>query len=235
MKSIVAIILARAGSKSIPNKNIVNFCGKPLLVWSIEQAKKVKEISSVWVSSDSNEILNIAKEHVTNTILRPKELSNDLSSSESGWIHAINEIKKNGHKVDLVIALQATSPIRESSDIERGLKDFEAQQCDSMFSACSLTDLMIWERLQNEEFRSVNFDYKNRTRRQERSNQYLENGSFYIFKPEILLNNNNRLVGKIGITLMELWKGFEIDDHESLEMCETLMRHYLLNKEKNHE
>ena len=63
MKNTVAIILARGGSKGIPKKNIIDFCGKPLLAWSIIQAINVKEISKVWVSSDNDEFLKIARKY----------------------------------------------------------------------------------------------------------------------------------------------------------------------------
>ena len=61
---IVAIILARGNSQGIPKKNLVDFCGKPLLYWSIKQAKDVKVISDIWVSSDSDEILEFSKKMV---------------------------------------------------------------------------------------------------------------------------------------------------------------------------
>lgn len=227
--NIVAIILARGGSKGIPNKNIIDFCGKPLLAWSIEQAKQVKEISSVWVSSDSETILNMARTHGANTINRPQELSGDTVTSELAWMHAVAEIEKKGQHVDLVIALQATSPLREASDMEKALQNFKTNQFDSMFSCAELKDFLIWES-SAEGYRSTNYDYRNRKRRQEFNKQYVENGSFYIFKPEVLKNYNNRFGAKIGIATMEFWKTFEIDDLEDLRMCEVLMKHYLLNK-----
>ena len=75
---------------------------------------------------------------------------------------------------------------------------------------------------------SLNYDFQNRSRRQDFSNQYVENGSIYIFKPQILKKFNNRLAGKIQISLMEFWKSFEIDSFEDIELCETLMNHYIL-------
>jgi N-acylneuraminate cytidylyltransferase len=82
----------------------------------------------------------------------------------------------------------------------------------------------------NEDFeiKSVNYNYKNRGRRQDISKQYIENGSFYIFKPDLLRQCKNRLGGKIGMTRMEFWKMFEIDTIEDLKMCEVLMRAFLL-------
>ena len=232
MSNVIAIILARGGSKGIPNKNIVNFCGKPLLVWSIEQAKKTGKISSVWVSSDSEKILEIAKQNGTNTILRPASLSTDTSTGESGYLHALNEIEKK-EKIDIVISLQATSPLREPSDIERALNDFVSGQYDSMFSCVALKDFFIWTKTSDGNYVSFNYDYLNRKRRQDINEQFVENGSFYIFKPDVLRNMQNRLGGKIGISKMDFWKMFEIDSEDDLELCETLMKHYLLKNEGN--
>jgi N-acylneuraminate cytidylyltransferase len=228
MTNVIAIILARGGSKGIPNKNIINFCGKPLLTWTIEQARNAKNISSVWVSSDSNKILEIAKKSGANTILRPESISTDISTGESGLLHALDEIEKR-EKIDTVVNLQVTSPLRESVDIERALDSFVKEQCDSMFSCVALRDFFIWTKTPDGNYASFNYDYRNRKRRQDITEQFVENGSFYIFKPTILRNNQNRLGGKIGISRMEFWKMFEIDSIEDLELCETLMKHYLLN------
>ena len=89
---ITAIILARGGSKGIPNKNILNFCGKPLISWTIENCFNAG-INSVWVSSDSEEILEISKNSGAQVLKRPNDLSNDNSTSEEGWLHAINHIE----------------------------------------------------------------------------------------------------------------------------------------------
>ena len=84
--NIVAIILARGGSKGLPNKNILDFCGKPLIAWTIENCIN-GGASSVWVSSDSEKILEISKKYGANIIERPNEISGDLASSESAWLH----------------------------------------------------------------------------------------------------------------------------------------------------
>jgi len=228
MAIIVAIILARGGSKGIPRKNIIDFCGKPLIVWTIEQMQQVRGIDSIWISSDSEEILSISRSCGVETIQRPDDISGDAATSESGWLNALEYIENNAGYVDLVIAPQVTSPLRGPEDIERGLRDFREQKYDSMFS-CSLSeDLFFWEKLSDGALRSVNYDYRNRKRRQNISEQYIENGSFYLFKPEILRKYNNRLGGKIGMTKMEFWKMFEIDSMEDLKMCEALMKAFLL-------
>jgi len=112
----VAIILARGGSKGIPNKNINKFCGKPLVEWTIIQAKNSKKINKVYLSSDSDKILNIGKKHKINLIKRPKIISGDKATSESAVIHAI----KNFHdfKIHPIVMLEPTSPLRKPNDID---------------------------------------------------------------------------------------------------------------------
>ena len=229
MANVVAIILARGGSKGIPRKNIIDFCGKPLIVWTIEQLQQASGIDSIWVSSDSEEILSISRSCGAETIQRPDDISSDAATSESGWLHALEIIEDKVGRVDIVLAPQVTSPLREPSDIELGLRDFQKQKYDSMFSCSVVEDLFFWERKSDGTLKSVNYDYKNRHRRQDISKQYIENGSFYLFTPEILRKHNNRFGGRIGMTQMEFWKMFEIDSMEDLKMCEALMKTFVLN------
>ena len=231
MKNTVAIILARGGSKGIPKKNIIDFCGKPLLAWSIIQAINVKEISKVWVSSDNDEFLKIARKYGAGTIKRPKHIATSTSSPVLGWLHAIQHIEKIGKNVDGVVALQPTSPVRESLDISKGIKKFYRSKYDSIFSASEIGDFFIWQKI-NGRYKSVNYNYHHRPRRQEFPKQYVENGSFYIFKPQIIKKIKNQLGGKIGITTMEFWKIFEIDSVEDKIFCELIMKNYLLQRSK---
>jgi N-acylneuraminate cytidylyltransferase len=230
MENVVAIILARGGSKGIPGKNIINFCGKPLIVWTIEQLQKARGINSIWVSSDSEEILSISRNHGVETIWRPDGISNDSATSELGWLHALEYIENKVGCVDLAVAPQVTSPLREPEDIERGIHDFQEQKCDSMFSCCVVKALFFWGKIPNGKLRSVNYDYRNRKRRQDISQQYIENGSFYLFKPEVLRKFNNRFGGKIGVTKMEFWKMFQIDEPSDIKLCQVMMHGYGLDK-----
>lgn len=232
MKKIIAIILARGGSKGIPKKNIIDFCGKPLIGWSILQAIKTKGISDVWVSSDSKEILNIAKKFGAKQIIRPKKLATSKVSGEEAYIHAIKYIQKKFYEPDLIVAIQATSPIRESKDIELALKQFNQNNYDSLFSCCLAEDLFLWKKNKNN-FSSVNYDYRKRPRRQDFKNYFIENGSFYIFRPNLISKGKNRIGGKIGIHIMESWKLFEIDEVSDLKFCEMIMKNYLLKNRKN--
>ena len=226
--SVAAIILARGGSKGIPRKNIIDFCGKPLMAWTLEQCLGAKGVDSVWVSSDCSEILDIGQRYGANPICRPEELSGDAASSETGWLHAIEFIENKMGSIDLVLAPQVTSPLREAGDIERGLALFETDQYDSLFSCSLAEDLYFWQREQDGRLESVNYDWRNRKRRQDHAPQYIENGSFYIFKPDVLRRFNNRFGERIGMVEMEFWKTFEIDSHETLRLCAALMQEFAL-------
>ncbi len=223
-KNIIAIIPARGGSKGIPKKNIVDFCGKPLIAWSIQHAKKSKKIDTVYVSTNDKEIASISEQYEAKVIWRPEEISKDLSPSEDALKHVLNEISKNNpEKIDYVVFLQATSPLRETKDIDNAIDKIIFENADSLFSGAELGDFYIWKEIRGQ-LKSLNYDYKNRKQRQEFGKQFVENGSIYIFKPEILFKYNNRLEGKIVISEMEFWKSFEIDKLDDLKFCKELFK-----------
>lgn len=228
--NIVAIIPARGGSKSIPKKNIMDFCEKPLIAWSIKQALNSSSITRVYVSTDDAEIAKVSKKYGADVVERPAELATDTATSEQALLHAIKHIEQNsGNKIDIVVFLQATSPLRESSDIDNALQKFVNENADSLFSAAVLDDFLIWGTVKGA-FTSINYDYRNRGLRQNREKQYVENGSIYIFKPDILRKENNRLGGKIVLYEMEFWKSYEIDSYEDLEICEYYIKNKLCNQ-----
>ena len=225
MKS-VAIILARGGSKGIHKKNIIDFCGKPLIAWTIEHCRD-GGIDLVYVSSDSDEILAIGEHYGAKSIKRPDKLADDKSSSESGWLHALDIIEEDKCYVDWVLAPQVTSPLRTADDIRNGAKLADSGKYDSLFSCSIAEDLFFWEVHENI-LESVNYDWRNRKRRQNFPKQYIENGSFYLFRPEILRQNNNRFGGRIGTIDMEFWKMFEINSMNDLRMCSALMKEFII-------
>jgi len=224
-----AVILARGGSKGIPKKNIIDFCGSPLIYWTIKQCMDSNYIRDIWVSSDSEEILNYSEQFGARTIFRPIEISGDKASSESSWLHAIDVIENEVGSTEVILAPQVTSPLREALDIDRGIEKFDNGKFDSMFSCSATDDLFIWERVVNNNLRSVNHDYLNRKRRQDMPKQIIENGSFYLFKSSILRKYKNRLGGKIGTIEMDFWKMFEIDTLDDVRMCSALMKEFLLH------
>ena len=228
--NIAAIIPARGGSKGIPKKNILPICGHPLISWSINQAIASKSISSVWVSSDDHEILQISKKYGSNVIERPSDLATDSSSSESTWIHSIDFLSDLGISPDLIIGMQATSPIRNHEDLDMAIDTFLIHNYDSLLTVMELEDYFTWTIDQNLNPSPLNHDVNNRKSRQQLSKSYLENGSFYIFKPQLIKKFNNRLHGKIGMHIMEKHKSFQIDNPEDFKICTAIMKEYDLKQ-----
>lgn len=224
----VAIILARGGSKGIPHKNLINFAGKPLLAWSILQARAAESVDHVYVSSDSDAILDVAAQYGARIIKRPDELSTDTATSESALLHALDAIAADlGTEPERIVFLQATSPLREPSDIDGAVAAFVLQGADSLFSDAVLDDFCAWQE-EDGALKGKTFDPFNRGRRQDRKPLYLENGSIYVFKPSLLRQTGNRLGGKIARYSMDFWKSFEIDTVENIELCEYFFRKHLL-------
>jgi len=225
---IAAIIPARGGSKGLKNKNMYPILSKPLIQWTFEQVKNTKSLDSVFVTTDDINIIDLATKHEINVIKRPQYLSTDLATSESALIHALNVINKDfSMDPDIVVFLQATSPLRKIDDINNAINLFINEEADSLFSISSLADLTIWQF--NNKWESLNFNYKDRKRRQDMPNNYIENGSIYIFTPDILKKYNNRLGGKIVAYEMEFWQTWEIDAIDEVELVEFYMKRYKLD------
>src|SRR3989344_1938082 len=122
--NIIGLIPARGGSKRIPGKNIKPFCGKPLIAWTIEQAKRSRYISRVIVSTDNAEIADVAKKYGAEVpFMRPKELAEDLTPDLPVFQHLAEWLKENeGKTPDVVAHLRIVGPMRKSEDIDRGIE-----------------------------------------------------------------------------------------------------------------
>ena len=227
---VSSIILARGGSKGVPNKNKRDFCGKPLISWTIEQCIDGGiDKDNIFVSSDSHDILEIGHEYGVGSILRTPEVSGDGATSELSWIYSINYLRKLGFNYDWIFAPQVTSPMREPSDIKNGLLTAESGEYDSLFAATKTDQCSLWKR-SKDGLESIGYDYKNRKRRQDNDIQYIENGSFYMFKPDSIKKFNNRMYGNIGIVEMDQWKSFEIDSIDDFKLSSLVMKEYMLKK-----
>ena len=136
--NIVCVIGARGGSKGLPGKNLLPLLGKPLIAWSIEQAKACREISRVVVSTDSDAIAAVAREYGADVpFMRPAELANDTAGKWDVWQHALDACERHyGDPVDVYVDLDCTSPLREVEDISRAIAQFVSSGVDAVFSVC---------------------------------------------------------------------------------------------------
>ena len=118
-KRILSIIPARGGSKGLPNKNIRPLLGKPLIAWTIEQAKQSKYIDRIIVSTENNEIAEIAKEYGAEIpFIRPKELAMDNTPVLEAILHAMDFLETKNDSHDILLLLECTSPMRYEQDID---------------------------------------------------------------------------------------------------------------------
>tara|TARA_B100000700_G_C14959068_1_gene815516 strand:- start:657 stop:1337 length:681 start_codon:yes stop_codon:yes gene_type:complete len=219
-KNIIAIIPARGGSKGIPNKNIIDCMGKPLIAHSIEYAKESDLVTSIYVSTDDAKIAEVARQYGAKIIDRPDSISGDTATTESAIEHVLNNIPKP----DIVILLQATSPLRPKESLNKSIEKMISEKYDSLLSL-SPTHRFSWKINGDEAI--PKYDFKNRPRRQDISESeqaYIENGSIYIFTYENFIKHNNRLGGKIGYVVFEEEFSFEIDTPTDLIVIDSIAK-----------
>lgn len=209
----LCIIPARGGSKGIPNKNIMDFCGKPLIAWSIEQALDAG-IPGVLVSTDHEKIASVSHRYGASARMRPSALSGDNVRVELALMDVLKPFRED--PPDVVVMLQCTSPVREPAWLRGALDAFGDH--DSMFSAYPLFPF-VWEH----DLSGANYDPKNRPMRQEHNPKLVETGSFYLFRPELLFDTGSRIGGKIGAYIVD--NMIEIDEPEDVPEAEWWMRH----------
>ena len=220
--STIAIIPARGGSKGVPGKNVRRLLGKPLIAHSILDAKESKNTDKIYISTDDKEIAEVSVQYGAEVIYRPADLASDTASSESALIHALSEIEQTGISPSLIVFLQCTSPIRTGVDIDYAIQKLQSDHADSLVSV-SPSHRFLWEEI-DEVAKSINYDYRDRPRRQDMNPQYVENGSIYIFKPWVLKELGNRLGGKVSLFVMEEEASWEIDSIHDFEIAESLLK-----------
>ena len=223
---IIAFIPVRGGSKSIPLKNIKPLCGKPLVNWSIEALERCQLVDEIIVATDSDEIEAVVTREAfqkTKVYRRKPENAQDSSSTESVMLEYIHAEALD--EDDTFMLVQATSPLTQTEHFNEALTMFGQMSFDSIIS-CVRSYRFYWSKNGN----SLNYDYKNRPRRQDFEGTLMENGAFYINKVRNIKKYNNRLSGNIGVYEMPFYTATEIDEPDDWTILEQLMRKYVLNK-----
>ena len=219
----IAFIPVRGGSKSIPLKNIKQLNGKPLVYWTALAAEKSKYIDKIIIATDSEEIKNVVinfgfkKLEIYN---RDSENAQDTSSTESVMLEYIE--KSNLNPEDYFILIQATSPLLKSKYIDEMIEKLKNSNADSIFSAVREKQFHWIEK--NNGIEPINYDYKNRPRRQDFQGILAENGACYINTVENILRDKCRLSGKITTYEMPTETAYEIDEESDWLIIEELMK-----------
>lgn len=213
-KKLICVIPARGGSKGIQNKNLQEILGKSLLSICIETYRDSKYIDEVFVSSDSDEILREAKKNGAIAVKREKNLSSDTASSES----VIEDFLENYYKGNLstIVFAQCTTPFITTDDINDAIEYFFLNKFDSLFSGSNHKGF-LWKKNNKDIYKGINhIETHPRKRRQDLTEEVLENGGFYLLNIEGFLNSKNRFFGKIGCFITSN-RPIEIDDYDELD------------------
>lgn len=224
----VAFIPVRGGSKSIPLKNIKLISGKPLVYWVVKAACGCKHIDKVYVATDSQAIRDTVKEFKSDgndcsffekieVIDRSAESASDTASTEFAMLEFANR-----YDFDNIVLIQATSPLLQPSDLERGFEIFNKSDTDSVLSVVK-QKRFHWSNDKNGLAKPTNYDVFNRPRRQDFDGYYVENGAFYITSKNNLIASQNRVSGNIRIVEMDEDSFYEIDEPSDWSIIEYLM------------
>ena len=207
---MLAIIPAREGSKGVPNKNVRKIAGKPLIEYTINEAKKSKKISRIVVTSDSDQILKIANNLGIESIKRPKKYAKDSSPMVDVLVHLLS--KKKYSDYESIILLQPTCPLRTHKDIDLAIEAFFLNNADSLVSVVKVEDCHPARMYKIESNRMISIlpEYST-SNRQDLPVLYLRNGSIYIAKKKII-NGGNIWGGNIFPYLMDKLNSLNIDD-----------------------
>lgn len=194
----IAFIPARKGSKGIPGKNKKLFCGKPLVQWSIEQAKDSKLFDDIVVSSDDEDILKLAKSLGVTPVKRKDELAEDDTKLDDVVWDYIQD-----HPCDYICLLQPTSPLRSVKDIKRGYKYIQMKKYWSVVGV-TWNPIMGWVDNATNKGPACIYLVNDRPNRQNRENFFLENGAIYWTEYSTFLNLKSRIGSPAKTKLLEM-------------------------------
>ena len=222
-KTILAIIPARGGSKGLPRKNIKVLGGKPLMVWTIEEAKRNKFIDRVIVSTDDSEIAQIAKSCGGEVpFMRPVELATD----KAGMTEVINDaLGRIGKEYDIVILLQPTSPFRSSEDIDNALELLILKDAKAVVAVCEVDHHPYWSNELPPDGSMKDFLKKEaiNTQRQDLRDFYRINGAIYLAYVPYLKEHKGFFGDGTFAYIMPRERSVDIDNENDFQFAEFLM------------
>lgn len=234
-ENILCVIPARAGSKGIPNKNLIKIAGMPLVAYSIRHALEAGIPSkNIVVSSDSDEILEVAMTYRVMAYKRPAEYAQDTSSTESVLVNVLEyeDPQTKRHFIDdysAVLLLQPTSPIRLRGRVADCLLAYQSGNYDSLLTSTKFPD-MFWRKSNGEGKKIADwlptYNPKHRKRKQEHTESdflYFENGSVYITDVHVLWERGCRVGDKVCVFPISEIESIQIDTFEQLNIATKIL------------
>ena len=224
--TIYAFIFAIGGSKGLKNKNLKKINGKPLIFYSINIAKKIKQIKKVYVSTDNKNIEKIALKYGAEIIKRPKKLSQDKSAELLAWKHAVKIVLKKDKKFSTFVSLPATSPLKNKKDILNSIKLLK-KNIDLVLTV-KKSKWNPWFNMLIENKKTNNFELVNKNKRRVYQRQQAPVtfdivGNVYVSKPKYILKTNYILSGKKKILEIPEYRSIDIDNIDDLNFAKLVM------------
>jgi len=224
---VLAIIPARGGSKGVPDKNIRIVAGKPLIAYAIECAQGSRLINRIVVSTDSPIIAQTASDYGAEVLVRPSDLAQDDTPMPPVLLHVLQTLQENGENYDLVVLLQATSPIRTGQDIDHVVEMFASTlDLDAVISVVPMDDVHPARMYTLNEGQWMNpyIESGEEARRQDLPVVYYRNGCIYAIRPEILKDKKSLMVKNKKAYIMPAKWLANIDDERDLIIAEALIK-----------
>jgi len=223
----VAFIFARGGSKGLPGKNIRPLAGKPLIAWSIEHARSVERIERIIVSTDSQEIANVARKYGAEVpFIRPENLSSDTSSEWLAWRHALNYIfETEGSMPDVMISVPATAPLRIPLDIENCLDEFEKGDLDVVITVTDAQRNPYFNMVKENNDGTVSLVMQPQskvTRRQDAPILYDIATVAYVASPDFVMTHQSIFEGRVRSVHVPIERAIDIDTLIDFKIAEIL-------------
>jgi pseudaminic acid cytidylyltransferase len=225
----LCVIPARGGSKRIPRKNIKEFCGKPMIAWSIEAAIKSRCFDRIIVSTDDEEIASVAKRYGAEVpFMRPAQLADDFTGTTAVIAHAIEWQNSHGEAADKVCCLYATAPFVQMTDLQKGLDILDSSGAEYAFSVTSYAfpiqrAIRITENQRVEMFQPEHFN----TRSQDLEEAWHDAGQFYWGRAAAWLANKPFFSCDAAPVLLPRHRVQDIDTPDDWERAELMFK--LLN------
>jgi len=225
-----AFIFARGGSKGLPGKNIRPLAGKPLIGWAIEQALAANGIERVVVSTDSEDIAEVAKAFGAEVpFLRPQDLANDTAPEVLAWRHALNFLEATeGKYPEKLISVPATAPLRLPSDIDSCIVEFERSNADvviTMAEAYRNPWFNMVQRLDDGTYGLIEAnDGRRYVRRQDAPSVFDITTVAYVVRSSFIMKNDSLFAGIVSAVRVPVERSIDIDTMHDFEIAEFLMK-----------
>ncbi|MFJ8089697.1 cytidylyltransferase domain-containing protein [Lysinibacillus sp. NPDC095746] len=218
---VLAIIPARGGSKGVPRKNIKELAGKPLIAWTIEEAKKSKYIDRIIVSSEDKEILQVAQKFGADVpFVRPANLAEDTTAGIEPVLHALEHFSD----YEYVVMLQPTSPLRLVEDIDGCIEQLLQENGEFCVSVCEVGQSPYWMYTLDSSAKMQPLLKQQTliTRRQDLPKVYTLNGAIYLANIDLLKQTRNFITEETIAYVMPVERSYDIDTEEDFKICEYL-------------